>query len=103
MMGRLGVSDSVDPQITVAMTNGLFSVAAAVVGAIAGFWRGGLKRQGADQRCERVCASMVSMGETMLAVMKALGVDDPRLAPHIAQMETRMAEARAYLNETKGV
>ena len=73
-------------------------IAVGVVSTLFGLRRRTSGRTAQDQRCERVCASMVSMGETMLAVMKALGVDDPRLTPHIAQMETRIAEAKAYLD-----
>lgn len=96
------MADHLDPQVASAAVTGGFGLGSAFIGAVAGFWGRGRKRSSQDQRCERVCASMVGMGETMLAVLHALGLNDPRLAPHITAMEARMAEARAYLNETGG-
>lgn len=88
--------DTLDPQVSSAIittSGGLFT------GIIATIWARRRHRSLQDQRCERICAQMVFMSETMLAVMKAVGADDPRLAPHIAQMEIHITAAKAFLDE----
>lgn len=59
----------------------------------------GRKPSAQDQRCERICASMVGISETLLAVMEAIGANDPRIAPHVAQLEVRVADARTFLDQ----
>ena len=86
--------DAPDPQITAAAIQNAGSFATGMLGALIAWWRWG--RNG-DKRCERVCTSMVALADTLIAVITALGIDDPRVTPHIRQMETKMAEARAML------
>jgi hypothetical protein len=43
---------------------------------------------------------MVNLADTMRAMMKALGVNDPGLAQHIAHMEIQIHEAHTFLDES---
>lgn len=90
------MADTLDPQVSSAIITtggGLFT---GIIGTILARRR---RRSPQDQRCERICAQMVSTTELMLAVMKVVGADDPRLAPHIAQMEIHISAAKAFLDE----
>lgn len=93
------MADSLDPQVSSAIISTSGGLATGIIATLATVWAKWRRRSGQDQRCERICAEMVSMSETMLAVMEAIGADDPRLAPHIAQMEIRIAAAKAFLAE----
>lgn len=90
-----------DTQVTVAAIStggGLLTGIMSTLATVKGFHR---KRISQDQKCERICASMVGISETLLAVMEAIGANDHRLAPHIAQLEVRVSDARAFLEQTK--
>lgn len=87
------MSNQLDPQITSAAIQGGAGLVTGILGTAGAWWRWG--RGG--RRCEQVCANMVAVGDTMLAVMKALGADDPRLLPHVLQMEAKLNEARTFL------
>ncbi len=91
--------EQMDPQVT----SSIITAAGTLLGGgVIGRWFGRRSRSPQDQRCERVCAAMLSIAEPMVAVFKALGIDDHRLSPHIDKMETVMAETRAFLNQTGG-
>lgn len=94
------MADHIDPQVTSSLIS---TVGGALFGGggvgLVARWVGKNRRTEQDQRCERVCNSMLGLGQTLIAVIKALGLDAPNLSPHIHAMEAQMAEARAMLNE----
>lgn len=90
----------IDPQISASIISTGGGLLTGVFGTMGAAWMRRRRRGTQDQRCERVCAKMVNLADTMLAVMKALGVNDPRLAQHIAHMEIQIHEARTFLDES---
>lgn len=90
-----------DTQITTTMISTVGTFLGGVVTAFGGSKLVHRKRVTQDQRCERICASMVGMSETLLAVIEAIGANDHRLAPYIAQLEVRVSDARAFLEQSK--
>ena len=78
----------IDPQVQAAFVQAGGGMVAGAGGMFAALWR---RRRQRDEVCKRVCGKMVAISDTMIAVIKAIGADDPRLAPHIA-------DARTYLD-----
>lgn len=92
----------IDPQVQAAVIQtaggALFGGAGAGIWA----WFKRAKRNGQEQRCERICANMVATVEAMLAVLEALGADQPSLTPAIIKVRVQIDHARDYLHGGDG-
>lgn len=56
------------------------------------------KRTPQDARCERICANMVAAVEALLAVVEAVGANNPALQPVIIKARVQLDHARDYLD-----
>lgn len=91
------MSDALDPQVQAAIVNGGFTFLGGGGVGLWG-WLRGRRKSAQDQRCERICGSMVAAMKAMLAAMEALGPAKPGLANAIIEVRLEIEKAQRYLN-----
>jgi hypothetical protein len=94
------MTNQIDPQVASAAVTGSFGFVTALIGAVAGFWRGGRARRAQDQRCELICTSMVECFAMFLTAFEGDQNATPQRVTAIAAARQKIEEARNFLNGT---
>ena len=91
------MSDHMDPQVSSAIISTSGGLLTGIIGMFGVMRRRETRRSAQDQRCERVCANLCSVADTLVAVIRITTPSTPAINAHLAEMERQVAAARAYL------
>jgi hypothetical protein len=94
------MAHDLDPQISSAIITTGGGLLTGIGGTLAALWRRARQRSDQDQRCERICTSMVSVMSTFVAVIEAIDIHHPAMTIAIRDARAEIAKAQAYLTET---